>query len=64
MNTLIRFLSVSVPCKGGDNDAIPPCKRAQTLGEKANVEVTSAAPERDRTSTPNLPFRTRFNQKK
>lgn len=30
IKTLIRFLSVSVPCKGRDNDGIPPspCERA------------------------------------
>lgn len=58
-----QVLSVSVPCKGRDNDGVPPCKRAQALWEKPNV-VTSAAPDRDRAFTPNLPFRTRFNQKK
>lgn len=32
IKALIRFLSVSVPCKGRD-DGIPPCERAQALRE-------------------------------
>lgn len=66
INTVIRFLSVSVPCKGRDNDGIPPCECmvAQALRKKPTMVVTSAAPDRDRTCTPDLIFRTRFNRKK
>lgn len=66
INTLMRFFSVSVPCKGRDDDGIPPCECvvAQALWEELNVAVTSAALGRDRTSTPISPPEQGLNQKK
>lgn len=66
INTLMRFFSVSVPCKCRDNDGIRPCECvvAQALWEELNVAVTSAALGRDRTSTPISPPEQGLNQKK